>query len=453
MEQSKGKESSLHDLPPLNGVTVSSVHGPDSTVAEVPPPVTIDSEDKALAKLDVNDVLQHYKAKSGGLWIDVSYDEFNTMHKNIFTNAIEEMPVPSMVDQLADMLLHMCTLKSEFKDWTSQKTMTKLATDPAAIKRIRAAVASAAHGDVHARSWMDVPLYRTYQQTLSHIPRKVHGPGTVLYSIVDAVSHDPATVLACDDGSLSVPDPFKGLGADDGSIGSTGEKPFHMLKQGYSIAVQNLKANAFTIHEGDSFHSRIINAKDILLRGDEMDPDFVGATSVFGFERDALFVGHVPRLIGQGGMPLHASTPLKERCIQETELLTFTSLSAFDFHRYNQLIYFNRMVERAVPPRIDFTGLRKAEDGGGDVSALKRKFFKNVPAFTLPQIFAKELLKEPVVSREYYPLTDELLICFYWPPPHRRMEKRTWDPAKHMHLRPNFDEFLVFSERKVSCFV
>ena len=427
----------------------SSIHGPETTVTEVPPVVVIDNEDRALAKFDVDAVLQACKAKHGGLWADITYDEFNILHTNTLTNVMEDMTVPFMIDHLADMTLHMCNLKSEFKDWNSKKTKTKLLTDTAAVRRIKEAVTCAAHNEYDSTVWKDTPVYESYLNTLNHIPRKVRNVGTVLYSIVDAVSHDMATVSACGDEAPVVPEQFKGLGLDDGSIGSTGERPFHMLKQGYNVAIQNLQSNAFTVHEGDYFHSRIINAKEILLKNDETDPDYIGATSVFGFERDAVFTGHVPRLIGQGGMPLHASIPLKERNIQETELLTFTALSAFDFHRYNQLIYFNRMVNRGVPPRVDFTGLRRSEDGGGDISALKRKYFKNIPAFTLPQVFAKELLKEPVVSREYYPLTDELLVCFYWPPPKRRMEKKSWNPANNMHLRPNFEQFLVLSERMV----
>lgn len=428
----------------------SSMHGPNTTVAEVPPVLVIETQDKALSKFDVDAVLQNYKAKQGGLWTDITYDEFNVMHMNTFTNSMEDMSIPLIVDHIAEMMIQMCHLKSEFKDWNSKKTMTNLPTDAAAVKRIQSAVLAASEGDYEARIWRSTPMYRSYLRTINNIPRRVRGVGAVLFSIVDAVCHDPDTVRSLQDGAPVVPADHMGLGLEDGSIGSTGEKPFHMLKQGYNIAVKNLEQNAFTVHEGDAFHSRILNVKDILLRNDNLDPDYASATAVFGFERDAVFAGHVPRLIGQGGMPLHATIPIKERSVQETELLTFTALSAFDFHRYNQLIYFNRMVERGVPPRIDFTGLRRAEDGGGDVSSLKRKYFKNIPAFTLPQIFAKELMKEPVVSREYYPMTDELLLCLYWPPPKRRIANKSWCPAQRMHLRPNFEQFLVFSERNVS---
>lgn len=411
--------------------------------------MVIETPDRALAKFDIDAVIQKYKFDYGGLWSDITYDEFNILHQTASSGGkFEEMSKSEVISHLSDIFVHMCSLKSDFKDWNSKRNVTKLPMDAKVSTRVKEATASATMKNYETPSW-STPKYQGYLNCIDHIPRKARGVGAVLFAVVEAVSHDFETIYSCGDNLPSVPESLRILPHDDGSIGSTGEKPFHMLKQGYTIAVRNLQSNIFTIQEGDTFHSRIVNAKDALTKHPS-DPEYVATTAVFGFERDALFSGHVPRLIGQGGMPLHASIPLKERNIQETELMTFTALSAFDFHRYNQLVHFNRMVERGIPPRVDFTGIRRAEDGGGDISALKRKYFKNIPAFTLPQIFSQELLKEPVLSREYYPMTDELLICFYWPPPKRRMAHKSWDPSKHMHLRPNFEEYLVLSERMVN---
>ncbi len=410
-----------------------------------------DPTSRALGKIDIEQFLEASKAALGGVWTDISYDELNILGKSNDSEALVPLDIPTLAEYLSELCLHMCNLKTEYKDWCAKRTDTKIPTDMTALKRIREAVSIASRNPAEygkSVQWK-VPYYSSYTKTVDSIPMTVRGVGAVLYSIVEAVSHDPET-MASMQSDVTIPDGIPRLGDDDGSIGSTGERPFHMLKQGFLDAIRNLKANVFSIEEGDSLHSRIIRSKDIIMSGNEENSEYSSATSVFAFERDAVFRGQVPRLIGQGGMPLHATIPYMERCIQQTELLTFTSLSAFDFHRYNQLVQFNRLVERGVPPRVDFTGIRRAEEGDTYVSALKRQHFKNIPAVTLPQILAKELLKEPVISREYYPLTDELLLCLYWPPPVRRMAKKIWSPVDNLHLRPSFSEFLILAERQVT---
>lgn len=71
-------------------------------------------------------------------------------------------------------------------------------------------------------------------------------------------------------------------------------------------------------------------------------------------------------------------------------------------------------------------GALARQSGKLDDSALQRRFFRKLPSMVFQQILAKELLKEPEVVRQYYPLSDDVLMILYWTPPQRRMLQRRW---------------------------
>jgi hypothetical protein len=146
------------------------------------------------------------------------------------------------------------------------------------------------------------------------------------------------------------------------------------------------------------------------------------------FKRQALLRNQISKLIGATeGLPMSPENSYQERCIKESELLTFSSLSASDLYRADQLLVFEKMLNEVARPLPNFTGTIKRLDGEDGV--LKRRFFRHISAMLLPQIFACESLREPHMLKRYYPLTDELLVALYWPSPDRRMGKSSWRPV------------------------
>jgi hypothetical protein len=96
-------------------------------------------------------------------------------------------------------------------------------------------------------------------------------------------------------------------------------------------------------------------------------------------------------------------------------------------YRYNKLQMFDSMMQDCSAVLPNFTGtLLKADGEGG--SLLKRRYFRNISSFTFSQILAKDTMRDPKIIKQYYPLTDELLMVLYWPPPIRRTSKVTWNP-------------------------
>lgn len=152
---------------------------------------------------------------------------------------------------------------------------------------------------------------------------------------------------------------------------------------------------------------------------------------LFAFEKQALLRRQITHILGSHGnsLPLIPELTSVERSIKESELSSFTSLSTTDMFRYNKLQMFDTMMLDCSAILPNFTGtLLKADGEGG--SLLKRRYFRNISAFTFAQILAKDTMRDPKIIKQYYPLTDELLMVLYWPPPDRRTSKVTWNPLK-----------------------
>jgi hypothetical protein len=396
----------------------------------------------------------------GGVWHDVTFDEIDIVQPaEADPCRLEDRSVQSIAKRIVDLCLRLCELKNEYKRWSATRTYTDVPFDAPTAARARKAVIDARANDFMGAGWKPT-LYSKYLCEISKVPVTLQDPGAVLFGMIEAVADE-----------LGEPHGRLGEGvasaADDMSVGSLGEKPFFMLKQEYLNALKKLKSNIYVVEEGDEFNIRVVRARDVLLESLDMEgastADLFDSSpadqahivhSIFTFETEAVFRAQVPRLVGQGGMPIRASLPLRDRTIKQTELLTFTSLSYTDFFRFHQMLILEDMVRKGNPPRVDFTGtVISEEEVAGAASALRRQYFKPISAFLLPQIFAKELMKEPLISREYYPMTDELLVCMYWPPPKRRQIRRSWDPTHNMHLRTIFDEFLVLEERGVIYYI
>ena len=133
------------------------------------------------------------------------------------------------------------------------------------------------------------------------------------------------------------------------------------------------------------------------------------------------------RMIPDRAMPHGAELAQLDRSLRETELLSYSSLSARDLYRAHQLQLFENLLSECAPPIPNFTGTN-LRSSGQDSSVLKRRYFRKIAAHTLPQILSVESLKEASVIKEYYPMTDQLLVAVHWPAPDRKMLRETWSP-------------------------
>ena len=174
------------------------------------------------------------------------------------------------------------------------------------------------------------------------------------------------------------------------------------------------------------------------------------------FEKRAVLFGRVAQLLGTQGseklLPLYPTLNVQERSLQESELLTFSTLSgiisllrmtifliirllmcfffvaANDLHRFRQAIILDEIVNKHMPVPANFTK-RSVAEMGGDSSATKRQFYRHHTALALQQLLSKYSLMEPKVVKQYYRLADTLNIALMWTPPPRRMGKSYWDPT------------------------
>ena len=95
------------------------------------------------------------------------------------------------------------------------------------------------------------------------------------------------------------------------------------------------------------------------------------------------------------------------------------------------------MVNSCITPRPTFT---KKNESIGSESVSSRKYYRNLPAASLPQLLSNELVKDPVVVREYYPLKDNILLALLWPPLERRMSISKWAPSIGKRIVASLDD-------------
>ena len=148
---------------------------------------------------------------------------------------------------------------------------------------------------------------------------------------------------------------------------------------------------------------------------------------MFDFERNALVRKQIYTMLSASRLPMRPDLSAVERSVNQTEILSISSLSASDLHRADQLQLFEKLLKDRSPAPPNYTGtVQKAT--GEESSVLKRRYFRNISAFTFPQILSSDTMREPAVIKKYYPMTDELLIALHWPAPCRRMARESWSP-------------------------
>lgn len=397
-----------------------------------------------------------------------------------------------MFDEFCTLCSSLAESKQVFRDWSSQIFLVDVKYDSKSLKKMQSIMS----GDTNL--WKTEPLYANYIENINMLPQDLQTSCGVLYSIVQAISGQdddkyfnyshvspsisPSAVVATTSSSSSV---SKSFPSNYQEIGLSDSPSENILSNFVSDSPpSNLQPHSLlpvpdpivVVEDGDKCGIRKILARKYTLATEsgltssdrpetgsprsvsptfEQRPFTISPTSkkvcldLISFESTAIFHSQIPRLIGQNGLPLKPMYNRIERSVIESELLTFTELSSSDVHRFNILQICEKMVEKILPKLPNFTG-QKIGENFEDISITRRQHFRQISAFTLPQNLSKDLRTDPIVVREYYPYTDQLLLAYVWIPPHRRMKKKEWKPSSYMRVKPTYEEFRILREKEVS---
>ena len=97
-----------------------------------------------------------------------------------------------------------------------------------------------------------------------------------------------------------------------------------------------------------------------------------------------------------------------------------------------------------MPKSATFTADGGGSDDKEEDSVLKRRYSRELSAFTFPQVVSGAVAREPTISRTYYTATDELLVALTWAPPHRRTGRAHWNPVKSLRMRARYISTFLF---------
>mmetsp|Transcript_28071 Transcript_28071/g.47448 ORF Transcript_28071/g.47448 Transcript_28071/m.47448 type:complete len:1685 (+) Transcript_28071:109-5163(+) len=436
-----------------------------------------------VADLNIEDFLLTTRDYHGG---HVTMDDINGFCMADVDEGEDEENVTLIPRQMCDIytdFVHLCqslgNLKEEFYGWCQETKTVTVKYDAKAVKRATSATSNLAM-DNPKGEWKKEPLYNNYRGFVNLLPADCQGAGGVLYSMIQSVVYntekdEKTDVFNCVDFSsfdfnnVQLP----AVTTDQSFVrnGSSADLLDGVMRNANPEETVG-GSNLLIVEEGDRNAHHAINASRYLSVADDPSKSVVNATEpatneslasleegslslpmqnacagLVQFENEAIYRAQVPRLLGQGGLPLVPTITPIDRSIQESELLTFSSFSPHDIHRFNMLRIFDEMLQNSIPRLANFTGQQigaKVED----VSITKRKFFRHIPGFALPQILARDLDTDPALIRQYYPMTDQLLLGLLWIPPNRRMGLKDWSPSRNMHTKPTFDQFMVMSERQ-----
>lgn len=272
-------------------------------------------------------------------------------------------------------------------------------------------------------------LYDLYRDDIKRLSIENHTSSGVLYACVLAVvnfnSHEHPEQTARNHAIAPIAQIYS----------STGEFTELQLNGAHGI-FQNLVqtvhgtpevgSDIITSDVDDSLTARI--SKGFNPRGDSIDDDNYTKASAAGlalFEKHAVVRGQIANLLAGQVLPLKPQMTSTERGIKETELLSFSSLSTADLYRNDQMQTIATMLAAHVRALPNFTGTLRSGTGE-DGTILRRRYFRHLSAQTFAQILSAERVREPVVVKQYYPLTDDLLLALHWPPPDRRIKQESW---------------------------
>lgn len=185
--------------------------------------------------------------------------------------------------------------------------------------------------------------------------------------------------------------------------------------------------------------------RDILISIENIDDKIENKyLDLYLFERNAYAQNLINKMIESDLFPLTPIVSNEERKLRESEVLTFTSLSASDFYRCDKMQIIEDMIQACTAKLPNFS---KKISLGSDSSVTRRKYFRNISKFILPQILSKNVVKEPKILKAYYPHLDELLFVLHWVPPVRRMCNSSWKISNTL-IESNVDPKLKSKGKK-----
>jgi len=175
--------------------------------------------------------------------------------------------------------------------------------------------------------------------------------------------------------------------------------------------------------------ARANKLKDVIENIENIENNQNPYLDLYIFERNAYAQMLINRMIDADIFPEVPTMTNEERKLRETEVLTFTSLSASDFYRCDKMQIFEDMVQKCTAKLPNFS---KKINLASDSTITRRKYFRHTSKFIFPQILSKNMIKEPKILKSYYPYLDELLFVLHWVPPIRRMGNSTWKLPDHL---------------------
>ena len=108
----------------------------------------------------------------------------------------------------------------------------------------------------------------------------------------------------------------------------------------------------FSFNVARNYQKYIVAEKDTLI-----NPLNPSVTELSQFEHQAIAYSQISQLLnGESGLPLHPQLSIMERSLQESELLTFSSLSVSDIHKFLQLQQLESIIHKYLPATQDYTG-------------------------------------------------------------------------------------------------
>lgn len=320
-------------------------------------------------------------------------------------------------------------------------------------------------GSFHDEStWKTRPLYSRYVNEINALPVNSQTCGGVLYSMVRTVVED----LPADRWEVAPMDiALTALGVRQIKMNhSETGKPFSFSS--FQLVAKDLSplpkdvvvcelGNSLMIKEALCAGSGASETEEDVQQGGSavgFTPDLYSA-SIDGlslFEKMAMYRLQIGRLIRSPAFPSTLPLTAQEMGIQETELLSFSSLTANDFYRADKLQKFNALIDKCAVQISDFTGsLALQKSGQAEDSAIKRRYFRPVSSLVFQQILSQHLLTEPDIVRHYYDKTDDLLMILHWIPPARRMVERHWDPSMNIRLRISYKDYWTMVDKSNVC--
>lgn len=430
-----------------------------------------------MSELDLFNFLEKNYTKHSG---HITFDEINAVKASgDVKNPWIVRDCDSLFDEFSVLTSALAESKHVFREWASQIYVVDVKYDVKAAKRI-AAVRS---GDIAI--WKNEPLYGSYVENITSLPPDLQTPFGVMYSMIQAIAgpENESDALGYPPQSYLLSPPKSPLPSnkdinheDDGEFDGMNESPSDnriLSELIYEPSVPAVPEPILVIEDGDLCAIRAILARRHTLASDAASqssdiPETNGSPraqspmnefrpvitltgrknclDLISFESTAIFNSQVPRLIGQTALPLKPAYTRIERSVMESELLTFTELSASDVHRFNLLQTAENMVEKVLPKLPNFTGQKIGEML--EISITKRHHFRHIPAATLSQQLARDIQADPVILREYYSFTDQLLLAYVWIPPHRRLHQKDWKVSSLMRVKPTYEEFRILREKE-----